>query len=252
MKEEDNQPESQEQAEEQNMRLNRFVAHAGVASRRKASELIQAGEVSVNEEVVLEPGFRVKPTDVVKHKGKILRPESEVIYLLLNKPKNVITTVSDEKARKTVMDILPKNLPVRIFPVGRLDRNTTGLLLLTNDGDLALRLTHPKHKMSKVYEATLNKPLAPEHLDEIRKGITLEDGPVNVDAINFIHGRPDNEVALEIHLGRNRIVRRIFEHFGYDVIKLDRTRLGVLTKKDLPRGRFRHLTEREIVRLKHF
>jgi 23S rRNA pseudouridine2605 synthase len=233
------------------MRLNRFVSHSGVASRRKASELIKAGEVKVNGETILNPGHRVVESDVITYKGKQLRRESEMIYILLNKPKDCITTVTDDRGRKTVMDILPKNLPVRIFPVGRLDRNTTGLLLLTNDGDLAQRLIHPRHQISKVYEAVLNKPLLATHLQAIREGITLEDGPVEVDAINYIYNRGKNEVAMEIHLGRNRIVRRIFEHFGYQVIKLDRTRFGTLTKKDLGRGRFRYLSEREIVRLKY-
>lgn len=233
------------------MRLNRFVSHAGVASRRKASDLIKAGKVSVNGVVVLNPGHRVTGDDEVTYQGKKLQLESRLIYILLNKPRDVITTVTDDRERKTVMDLLPKDLPVRVFPVGRLDRNTTGLLLLTNDGDLANRLMHPRHEISKVYEAVLDKPLAGEHMEAIREGIHLEDGPVRVDAVNYVFKRPENEVALEIHLGKNRIVRRIFEHFGYEVIRLDRTRFGTLTKKDLPRGRFRYLTDKELIRIKY-
>jgi 23S rRNA pseudouridine2605 synthase len=243
-------PNEISETEKDDMRLNRFISHAGVASRRKASELIRVGEIQVNGEVITNPGHRVVESDVITYKGKELHRETEMIYLLMNKPKDCITTVTDDRGRKTVMDILPKNLPVRIFPVGRLDRNTTGLLLLTNDGELAQRLIHPRHQISKVYEAVLDQELKQEHLALIRAGITLEDGQVEVDAINFIHKRPKNEVALEIHLGRNRIVRRIFEHFGYQVIKLDRTRFGTLTKKDLGRGRFRHLSEKEVIRLK--
>ena len=251
-REPDNKPEEMEgQPVDDDMRLNRYVSHAGIASRRKASELIRAGKVRVNGSVILNPGHRVTENDEVTYQGKKLKLESKFVYLLLNKPRDVITTVTDDRSRKTVMDLLPKDLTVRVFPVGRLDRNTTGLLLLTNDGDLANRLMHPRHQISKVYEAVLDKPLEKQHLEAIRAGITLEDGPVQVDAANYVYKRPENEVALEIHLGRNRIVRRIFEHFGYEVVKLDRTRFGTLTKKDLPRGRFRHLTEKELIHLKY-
>ncbi len=251
-KEPDHKPENPDgEPVDEDMRLNRFVSHAGVASRRKASALIKAGKVRVNGKVVLNPGYRVTEQDEVTYLGKKLRLETKFVYFLLNKPRDVITTVTDDRSRKTVMDLLPKGLPVRVFPVGRLDRNTTGLLLLTNDGDLANRLMHPRHQVSKVYEAVLDKPLEKQHLEEIRAGIKLEDGPVHVDAINYVYKRPENEVALEIHLGRNRIVRRIFEHFGYEVIRLDRTRFGTLTKKDLPRGRVRNLTEKEVINLKY-
>ncbi len=234
------------------MRLNKFIAHCGISSRRKAAEYIQNGLVAVNGKVVNEIGHRVMEGDTVTFKGKPVTPEIKKVYLLLNKPKDFVTTVSDEKGRKTVMDIVGKAVKERIYPVGRLDRATLGLLLLTNDGDLAKKLSHPSHGVSKVYQVVLDKPVSEEHLELIRKGLTLEDGPTPVDGINYIKNAPPTEVGIEIHIGRNRIVRRIFEHLGYQVKKLDRTIYAGLTKKDLPRGRFRHLTEREVIMLKHF
>lgn len=234
------------------MRLNRFVAQSGVCSRRKAVDLVKEGKIKVNNEVVLEPGFVVKPGDKVVYNGKLLKPESNKIYILLNKPKNTITTVSDEKGRKTVMDIVGRTVKERVFPVGRLDRETTGLLLLTNDGDLAQTLSHPSYKVKKFYHVTLDRPLLQNDLDAIRKGIELEDGEVRVEGVDYIEERPRNEIGIEIHVGKNRIVRRIFEHLGYNVERLDRTYYAGLTKKDLPRGFYRTLTEREIVMLKHF
>ena len=234
------------------MRLNKYIAHCGICSRRKAAEYIQEGLVTVNEKVVNEIGHRVMEADIVTFKGKTVKPETKQVYLLLNKPKDFVTTVSDEKGRKTVMDIVGKSIKERIYPVGRLDRATLGLLLLTNDGDLAKKLSHPSHGVSKVYQVTLDKPVTEEHLEMIRKGLTLEDGPTPVDGINYIKNAPQTEVGIEIHIGRNRIVRRIFEHLGYQVKKLDRTIYAGLTKKDLPRGRFRHLTEKEVIMLKHF
>lgn len=236
----------------QGMRLNKYIAHCGISSRRKAAEYIQDGLVTVNGEVVNEIGHRVMEDDEVKFKGKTVKPETNKVYILLNKPKDFVTTVSDEKGRKTVMDIVGKKIKERIYPVGRLDRATVGLLLLTNDGDLAKKLSHPSHGVSKVYHIVLDKPVAEEHLKMIRKGLVLEDGPTPVDGINYIKNAPKTDVGIEIHIGRNRIVRRIFEHFGYTVKKLDRIIYAGLTKKDLPRGRFRHLTEKEIIMLKHF
>ncbi len=234
------------------MRLNKFVAHSGLCSRRKAAELIKKGEVLVNGKAELEPGYEVKASDKITYKGKLLSPEERLVYLLMNKPKNTITTLSDDRGRKTVMDLIGDKVKERIFPVGRLDRNTTGLLLLTNDGELAKKLTHPKHEMQKVYHVTLDKPVTKRDLEQISAGLTLEDGPAPVDAVNYLVDRPKKEVGIEIHIGRNRIVRRIFEHLGYTVVKLDRVFFAGLNKKDLPRGRFRHLTDREIVMLKHF
>ncbi len=233
-------------------RLNKYIAHCGICARRKADEYIQQGLVKVNDEVIDTPGYRVKEGDVVKFKDEIVEPVEERVYLLLNKPKNTITTASDEKGRRTVMDIIGKTVKVRIYPVGRLDRDTTGLLLLTNDGDLAKKLAHPSHKVIKYYHVFLDKPVAPEHVEQIRNTLTLEDGPAPVVSVDYITGAEKNEVGVEIHIGRNRIVRRLFEHFGYVVEKLDRTYYAGLTKKNLSRGRFRPLSEKEIIMLKHF
>lgn len=242
----------EEPVEQRGPRLNKFIANAGICSRRKADEHIAAGEVMVNDVVVKEMGYRVEPSDVIKFRGEIVRPVDKKVYILMNKPKNTITTAKDERGRKTVMDILKNATNVRIFPVGRLDRNTTGLLLFTNDGDLAKKLTHPSHQVAKIYHATLNRPLKTDDLEKIARGLTLEDGPVNVDWIRFFDNKPKTEVQLEIHVGRNRIVRRIFEHLGYRVERLDRTYFAGLTKKDIGRGKFRFLKKEEIRMLKHF
>lgn len=234
------------------MRLNKYVAQCGVCSRRAAAELVKKGEISLNGTVEKNPAVIVESTDKVSYKGKVLALELNKVYLLLNKPKNTVTTVKDEQGRKTVMDLVKNKAKERIYPVGRLDRNTTGLLLLTNDGDLAKKLSHPSHEVKKIYEVHLNIPLDPKHLEAIKKGITLEDGIVQVDTVNFIKGRPTNEIGIEIHIGRNRIVRRIFEHFDYTVVRLDRVYYAGLTKKDLPRGFSRHLSEQELIMLKHF
>lgn len=234
-------------------RLNKYVANAGICSRRKADEHIKNGLVQVNDQVIREMGYRVQPKDVVKYKNEIIKPETTKVYILMNKPKNVVTTVSDERARKTVMEIIGKSCKQRIYPVGRLDRNTTGLLLLTNDGSLADKLMHPSNGVRKIYHVTLDKPVAKKHLAEIEKGITLEDGPVIVDKISYLRFDEDKSlISIEIHIGRNRIVRRIFEHFKYEVKKLDRVYYGGLTKKNITRGYFRNLTEKEIIMLKHF
>ncbi len=242
----------QPEPEKDSFRLNKYVAHCGIASRRKASELIKEGQVSVNGEVIKEPGHRLQPGDVVTYKGKTIQPESQKVYLLLNKPKGVITTLSDERGRKTVMDIVGGAVKERIYPVGRLDRDTTGLLLLTNDGDLAKKLSHPSHDVKKVYHVILDKPVGQQHIDQIAAGLQLNDGLAPVDGVSHVKGKGKEEVGIELHIGRNRIVRRIFEHLGYKVKKLDRTYYAGLTKKDLPRGFFRHLSEREVVMLRHF
>lgn len=233
------------------MRLNKYLSNAGVASRRKADELIQQGLVTVNDKVIIEMGHKVAKEDVVKYENKIVRPEKKV-YILMNKPKDFITTTHDEKGRKTVFDLLKNITEERVYPVGRLDRNTTGLILFTNDGDLTLKLTHPRYLMKKIYAAELDKPLLSQDLDTIRKGIVLEEGTVIVDDIQYADPHSKNIIGIEIHIGWNRIVRRIFEHLGYDVIKLDRVMYAGLTKKDLPRGKSRFLTEKEIIQLKHF
>ncbi len=233
------------------MRLNKFIAHCGICARRQAAEYVKQGFVTVNGEVEPNPGYLVQPEDKVTFKGEPVSIEERKVYILMNKPKNVITTANDEKGRKTVLEIVGKKVSERIFPVGRLDRMTTGLLLLTNDGDLAKKLSHPKHKVQKFYIATLDKPINKVDMERIQKGLTLEDGLAIVDGINYVDGKKD-EVGIELHIGKNRIIRRIFEHLGYEVIKLDRTYYAGLTKKDIGRGHFRHLTEKEVVMLKHF
>lgn len=242
-------PETHEAPVEENMRLNKYIAHAGICSRRKASEHIKNGLVMVNDQVMLEMGYKVQKEDVVKFQGEIIQPTRNHVYLLLNKPKNVITTLQDENGRRTVLDFVSDVTSERIYPVGRLDRNTTGLLILTNDGVLAQKLSHPSFGVKKVYKATLDKSLLPEHLEQIRNTLQLEDGPAPVDAVEY--GASKKVIGIEIHIGRNRIVRRIFEHLGYEVVKLDRVRYASLTKKNLPVGKCRFLTPQELVILKH-
>jgi 23S rRNA pseudouridine2605 synthase len=230
------------------IRLNRFIAHCGVCSRRDADELIAAGRIKINNSVVTQMGHKVMPGDKVYYGKRLLKKEN-YIYVLLNKPKDFITTTDDPQERKTVMDLVKKAGDERIFPVGRLDRQTTGLLLLTNDGALAEKLSHPSHNVKKIYKVGLNKPLLAEHFEQILAGITLEDGPVKVDDLAFV--APDRtEVGIEIHLGRNRIVRRIFEHFDYKVTRLDRVVYAGLDKLNLPRGKWRYLSGQEVGRLK--
>ncbi len=228
-------------------RLNRYIANAGICSRREADALIEAGRITINGEIMKEMGYKVKSNDVVEFDGKKLRKE-KLVYVLLNKPKNYITTTDDPEERRTVMSLVEKACPQRIYPVGRLDRNTTGLLLFTNDGELAENLAHPSNNIKKVYQALLDKAISEDDLNAIATGVTLEDGLAPVDKVALL--MPDI-VGLEIHLGRNRIVRRIFEHLGYEVVKLDRTVYAGLTKKDLPRGEYRLLTEQEVINLKH-
>lgn len=229
------------------VRLNKFIANAGICSRREADELIKAGVISVNGNVVTEMGFKVGPGDNVKYNNALLRGE-RLQYILLNKPKDFITTTDDPDDRKTVMSLIARACKERVYPVGRLDRNTTGVLLFTNDGDLAKKLTHPSFQMEKVYQVELDKNLKQSDFEAIEAGLKLEDGPIKVDHI--VYGQEKNIVGVELHSGKNRIVRRIFEHLGYEVKKLDRVVFAGLTKKDLPRGRWRFLTEMEIANLK--
>jgi 23S rRNA pseudouridine2605 synthase len=231
------------------IRLNRYIANAGICSRRDADKLIEAGEIKVNNKVITEMGYQVHPTDIVKYGNRKLNREKPV-YLLLNKPKDFLTTTDDPNDRKTVMELVKNATESRIYPVGRLDRNTTGLLLLTNDGELADKLTHPSNEIEKIYQAELDKPLTDEDFEKIKEGLILEDGEIKVDDLAKV--TPDGYViGVKIHSGKNRIVRRIFEHLGYEVTKLDRTTFSGLTKKDLPRGSWRFLTERELVKLKY-
>ena len=232
------------------IRLNKYLADSGICSRREADDLILAGAVTVNGEVVTELGTKVKTTDKVMYGGQTLNRE-KLRYVLLNKPKGVITTSDDPYERHTVMDLVEGACPERIYPVGRLDRNTLGLLLLTNDGELAKTLTHPSHEVKKLYHVTLNKPLTDSDFEKIQNGLMLEDGPIQVDKISYVEDDLTmREVGVEIHSGRNHIVRRIFESLGYEVVKLDRTMLAGLTKQNLPRGHWRFLTSAEISMLK--
>jgi 23S rRNA pseudouridine2605 synthase len=231
------------------IRLNRFLANAGVCSRREADKFIVSGCVTVNGKIVSELGAKVSVDDEVKFNGQSLNPERKV-YLLLNKPKGFVTTTDDPQERKTVMDLVANACPERIYPVGRLDKNTTGVLLLTNDGEVAKKLTHPSYNRKKVYHVFLDKPLTKNHLLEIARGIELDDGPISADAVSYVNEEDKREVGIEIHSGRNRIVRRIFEHLGYQVEKLDRVFFAGLTKKNLPRGKWRFLTPSEISYLK--
>ena len=227
------------------LRLNKYLANAGVCSRREADEFIQAGAVTVNGEVVTELGTKILRADEVKFKDQPVSLEKKV-YVLLNKPKDYVTTSDDPQQRKTVMDLVKGICPERIYPVGRLDRNTTGVLLLTNDGDLASKLTHPKFLKKKVYHVFLDKPVTPQTLQQISDGIELEDGEIKADAIEYADERDQSQVGIEIHSGKNRIVRRIFESLGYRVVKLDRVQFAGLTKKNLRRGDWRYLTEQEV------
>ncbi|MBS1548160.1 MAG: RNA-binding S4 domain-containing protein [Bacteroidetes bacterium] len=230
------------------IRLNKYLAQAGVGSRRDADLMITSGAVTVNGKVVTELGTKVKPEDVVHFGSQKLRMEQKR-YVLLNKPKDTITTTDDPQERHTVMSLIAKACTERLYPVGRLDRNTTGVLLLTNDGDLAKKLTHPSHGAQKMYHATLDRSLTVEQLHKLVDGLELEDGPARADEVSFV-GESKREVGIAIHMGRNRIVRRMFEALGTEVVKLDRVMFAGLTKKDLPRGHWRHLEEKEVTWLK--
>jgi 23S rRNA pseudouridine2605 synthase len=231
------------------MPLNKFIAHCGVCSRRDAVELIKKGKISINGKVATEPGYKVLPEDIVQLDGKPLKVQKNLVYVLLNKPKGFITTTDDPKGRRTVMDILGDNIKERMFPVGRLDRNTTGLLLLTNDGEMAQQLSHPKYENRKIYQVTLDRNVSKADFEQIIKGLELEDGITQVDQLEYLDKK--NEIGIEIHSGKNRIVRRIFEHLGYEVEKLDRVMYAGLTKKNLKRGQWRFLTKQEVINLKH-
>ncbi len=231
------------------IRLNKFMANAGICSRREADELIQQGLVYVNGVAVTELGTKISHNDVVEYDEKVVALESKC-YILLNKPKDCVTTSDDPNGRKTVMDLVKGACNERIYPVGRLDRNTTGVLLLTNDGDLASKLTHPKYVKKKIYHVWCDKDIAEEDMQRIADGIELEDGPIHADAISYATEKDRNQAGIEIHSGRNRIVRRIFESLGYHVTKLDRVYFAGLTKKNLGRGRWRYLTQEEVNYLK--
>ncbi len=228
------------------IQLNKYLAHAGIASRRKAEELILNGDITVNGKLVIDSGYRVTENDVVKYKNRVVYPE-EKIYILLNKPKGYITTTSDEKKRKTVMDLIDSYNHLRLYPIGRLDRGTTGVLLITNDGDLAQVLSHPRNNISKVYKATLDKKLKSSDALSIKQGITLEDGFIKADHL-WVEDNP-KQIGIEIHSGKNRIVRRIFEHLGYKLIKLDRSSYAGLTRKNLQSGQWRLLRQEEVKKL---
>lgn len=232
--------------------LNKYIAHSGVCSRRDAADLIRKGKVSVNGKVITEPGTKVVATDTIKVDGKKLTISRNFVYILLNKPKDYITTTDDPQGRKTVLDLIRQATPERVYPVGRLDRNTSGVLLLTNDGDLAQKLAHPSHEIKKIYHVSLDKPLTKADMEQIISGgVVLEDGVAHVDVIAYADAKDKTQIGLEIHSGRNRIVRRIFEHLGYDVRGLDRVTYAGLTKKDVQRGKWRFLTEKEIRILKY-
>lgn len=233
------------------VRLNKFIAGAGICSRREADELIKAGRVKVNERVVKELGTKISYKDNIKVNDRPVQGEKKV-YILLNKPKDIITTTDDPEGRATVLDLIRTARKERIFPVGRLDRNTTGLLLLTNDGELASKLTHPRYKVQKVYEARLNKGLRDEDIDKLMMGIELDDGLFKMDKIALLDPNNRKELGIEIHSGRNRIIRRSFEFLGYEVTRLDRVMFAGLTKKNLPRGKFRFLSPKEISYLKMY
>lgn len=237
-------------ASPEQMPLNKFLAHAGICGRREAAALIKDSLVTVNGDIVDEPGFKVTIKDTIRYRGKRIFPQKNNVYVLLNKPKDTITTANDPQNRKTVFDLVQLKSSERLFPVGRLDRNTTGVLLLTNDGDLAQKLTHPSFEIRKIYEVKLDKPLAKKDFEQILQGFRLDDGPVKVDALGYPDNKDKSVIGIELHSGRNRIVRRIFENFGYDVKNLDRVMFANLTKKNVDRGKWRFLNEKEIRLLK--
>ena len=230
------------------IRLNKFISNSGICSRREADTYIEHGSVTVNGNLVTEMGYKVQPNDDVRFDGTSISPEKKK-YVLLNKPKNYITTMDDDRGRKTVMELVSNAANERIYPVGRLDRMTTGLLLFTNDGELAKKLTHPKHDVKKLYHASLDRKLDLKDLQKLRGEVVIEGKKVFIDAISYVEGQTKTEVGIEIHSGRNRIVRKIFEHVGYKVVKLDRVLFAGLTKNNLPRGRWRELTKQELANL---
>jgi 23S rRNA pseudouridine2605 synthase len=233
------------------MPLNKYIAHAGICSRRDAAEIVKSGKVTVNGKTILEPGLKVTGTEEIKVNGKKISARKNLVYILLNKPKDYITTMEDPQGRKTVLDIVKKATTERIYPIGRLDRNTTGVLLLTNDGELAQKLSHPSYEVKKIYEVKLDKPLVKKDFDNLLNGVTLEDGFIAPDGLAYADSQDKSVIGIEIHSGRNRIVRRIFEHLGYDVRNLDRVMYANLTKKNVDRGKWRFLTEKEVRLLKY-
>ena len=234
------------------MPLNKYIAHSGICSRRDAVDIVKSGKVKVNGEVIIEPGYKISPKDSVVVNGKKAFPVKDLVYILLNKPKDYITTTEDERNRKTVLDLIKNASKEKVYPVGRLDRNTSGVLLLTNDGELTQKLTHPSNEIKKVYAVTLDKPLTKADFDAIIKGVALEDGVAAVDSLGYTDNKDKTQIGIEIHSGRNRIVRRIFEHLKYDVKGLDRVIFAGLTKKNVDRGKWRFLSEKEVRDLKFF
>ena len=233
------------------MPLNKFLAHCGICSRRDAVTLISEGKIKINGKVATEPGYKVMPADEVIYNNKKVFLTKNLVYILLNKPKDYITTTDDPQGRKTVLELIKKATDERVYPIGRLDRNTSGVLLLTNDGDLTQKLSHPSYEIKKIYEAKLDKPLTRADFDKIIGGLVLEDGPVHVDSLAYADSKDKSIIGIEIHSGRNRIVRRIFEHLGYDVKGLDRVMYAGLTKKNVERSKWRYLSEKEIRLLKY-
>jgi 23S rRNA pseudouridine2605 synthase len=234
------------------MPLNKYIAHCGVCARREAALMVKDGQVTVNGKLVTEPGHKVTVKDEVKVGGKKINMVVDLVYILLNKPKDYLTTLSDPEGRKTVLDLIKNASKDRVFPIGRLDRNTTGVLLLTNDGELAQKLSHPSNEIRKVYEVKLDRPVAKKDMEEIIKGITLDDGFIKADAVAYADATDKSIIGIEIHSGRNRIVRRIFEHLRYDVRNLDRVMFAGLTKKNVERSKWRYLSEKEVRALKFF
>ncbi len=232
------------------MPLNKYLAHCGVCSRRDAVAIIKEEKVKINGQIITEPGYKVADRDEVKVNGKKIHIQKELVYILVNKPKDYITTSEDPQGRKTIMDLLKGVTDQRIYPVGRLDRNTTGVLLLTNDGELTQKLSHPSYQVKKVYEVTLDKPLEKKDFEKMLNGLTLEDGFIAPDALGYADPKNKKIIGIEIHSGRNRIVRRMFEHLGYDVKNLDRVLFANLTKKNVDRGKWRYLNEKEVRLLK--
>jgi 23S rRNA pseudouridine2605 synthase len=233
------------------MPLNKYLAHCGICSRRDAVALITEGKVKINGAIVKEPGYKIQPTDQILYNNKQLFVTKNLQYILLNKPKDYITTTDDPQGRKTVLQLIKSATEERVYPIGRLDRNTSGVLLLTNDGDLTQKLSHPSFEIKKVYEAKLDKLLTKGDFDKILNGLILEDGQVHVDTLAYADSKDKSIIGIEIHSGRNRIVRRIFEHLGYDVKALDRVMYAGLTKKNVERGKWRYLSEKEIRILKY-
>ena len=233
------------------MPLNKFIAYAGICGRREAAVLVKDGKIKVNDSIIYEPGYKVSSGDKVIFNNKHLHQQKNLVYILLNKPKDYITTAKDTHGRKTVFELVQRATDERIYPVGRLDRNTTGVLLLTNDGELTQKLTHPSFEIQKIYEAKLDKPLQKKDMEAMLNGIELEDGLITADAVGYVDKKDKSVIGIEIHSGKNRIIRRIFEHLGYDVKGLDRVLFANLSKKNIDRGKWRFLTEKEVRLLKY-